>query len=74
MRQSIEDAVNDGFEVIRQQTLHPAKKRMTLSQRRKANENLNKLFDAIVHQATHDPMDQSSQRLQGLDQEEKYYN
>lgn len=74
LRQSIED-VNEGFAISRQQTLmQPAKQRMSLSQRRKANENLNKLFEGIIDRATHESVDQSSQNLQGLDGEQKYYN
>ena len=48
---------------------------MSLSQRRRANENLNKLFEGVAAHAAHDPMDQSShQNLHCLEFEQKYYN
>lgn len=75
LRQSIEDAVNDGLEMMRQHTqLYPAKKRMSLTQRRKANENLNKLFDGIVQHGAHDTVDHSSHQDLPCQADQKYYN
>lgn len=45
---------------------------MSQSNRRKANENLNKLFEGVIDRATHDSVDQSSMTL--LEGEVKYYN
>lgn len=74
MRQSIDD-VHEGLDMIRQQAqLHQAKKRMSQSQRRRANENLNKLFEGILHHTVHETADHSSHQGLPVEPEQKYYN
>lgn len=61
--------------MLRQTQPYPAKKRMNLSQRKKASENLNKLFEGLMHHAIQETMDHSShQGLPGFNPEQKYYN